>query len=380
MSTEFELVNSLIQRIYDAALEDSLWPSVIHDIANIIEADESLMFSPRLSTNDQFSVFSPYQHIDMAVWNDYESYYWQHDVWSNESISRGLLKNGTIVHGDQLLERSKFRQTEIFCDMYKPNMLGIEVVMAACIIDDLNKNYSSPVYLSFYRTAFSDAFTSYDEKFIGYLLPHIKHALSIRRKLLKGQKACELREQALEQMANAILLLDSSGRILFANKKAETLFSQVGNLKVKNGRFCSLDARYDSAIRQALKQAGGGIGSTLRIDSPTLTGYQIATFSSIAHTKADNLSAEARVMVIITEPDKPVKGDLSTFAVLYKLTPAETRVLKHLLWQQSTLEISETLRISMNTLRTQMKALFAKTNTKNQRELIGFCLSHPMID
>jgi DNA-binding CsgD family transcriptional regulator len=66
------------------------------------------------------------------------------------------------------------------------------------------------------------------------------------------------------------------------------------------------------------------------------------------------------------------------FAQLYRLTPAETRVLEQLLLKESTQEIAEALQIGIKTLRTQLSALFAKTQTKNQRELVKFYLSHPM--
>jgi DNA-binding CsgD family transcriptional regulator len=49
-----------------------------------------------------------------------------------------------------------------------------------------------------------------------------------------------------------------------------------------------------------------------------------------------------------------------------------------LLVKESTQEIAETLQISIKTLRTQLSALFAKTQTKNQRELVKYYLSHPM--
>lgn len=87
-----------------------------------------------------------------------------------------------------------------------------------------------------------------------------------------------------------------------------------------------------------------------------------------------------RIMVMITQPDKPAYGDLDGFARLYHLGAAETRVLKHLLQQQTPHEIADALCVSINTVRTQLKALFAKTRTKNQRELIQFCLSHPMVE
>jgi DNA-binding CsgD family transcriptional regulator len=85
-------------------------------------------------------------------------------------------------------------------------------------------------------------------------------------------------------------------------------------------------------------------------------------------------------MVIISEPNKLMGGELGAFGKLYGLTNAETLVLTHLLQQRNTNEIAEALQISIHTLRTHLKAMFAKTCTRNQRELVNFCRSHPMVE
>jgi DNA-binding CsgD family transcriptional regulator len=116
----------------------------------------------------------------------------------------------------------------------------------------------------------------------------------------------------------------------------------------------------------------------LRLDNPAPIGTRIATFSPITTRKTEQLYLPTRILVMITEPEKPASGHLGGFAQLYRLTPAETRVLEQLLVKESTQEIAETLQIGIKTLRTQLSALFAKTQTKNQRELVKFYLSHPM--
>ena len=135
----------------------------------------------------------------------------------------------------------------------------------------------------------------------------------------------------------------------------------------------------NKAIREALRKAQEGIGSTIKFDN-TISGTQIALFSPILATRGEHLGNSTRIMVIISDPNNSMKGELGSFASLYGLTVAETRILKYLLQQQSTHGIAQTLHISIHTLRTHLKALFAKTCTKNQRELVNFCRSHPIID
>lgn len=146
MSVNDELVSSLIHRIYDAAIDMSLWPSIVNELARLLNAHESLMFSPKLSADVPYVAFPPHQHIDMNLWDAYEQYYWQRDTWALEIAKQGLMKNGSIVHGDRLIARNELRQTEIYCDMYKPHMMGIEVVMSACIMNSESTVGATPLF------------------------------------------------------------------------------------------------------------------------------------------------------------------------------------------------------------------------------------------
>jgi DNA-binding CsgD family transcriptional regulator len=380
LSLNDELIGSLIHRIYDAAIDSSLWSSIIREVASIINAHESLMFSPKLSADAPFFAFSPHQYIDMRMWNAYEEYYWQHDTWALEIGKQGLLKNGVIVHGDQLIARNKLRETEIYRDMYKPNMMGIEVVMAACIVNcDRDLGETAPVFLNFFRTGSAEAFNNDEQKLISHLLPHIQRALLIHTKLTNEQQMRNLREQALEQIATAILLMDDRGHVIFANQKAELLLHQGSDLKIRKGNLCCSEARNNNAIKHALVQAKNGIGSALKLNNPQLNEDRVIIFSPLRTVNSDIKNSNAYILVMLADPAKPFYDHLQAFAALYKLTRAETRVLKHLLELQTTQEMAEILHVSMNTLRTQIKALFLKTNTKNQRELTRFCLSHPLI-
>jgi DNA-binding CsgD family transcriptional regulator len=378
MAVNSETLDALIAQIYDAALEDELWPSVIHQLAHFVQASDSLMFSLPGAGNHQVTVLSPFTNADADAWNNYASYYWQHDIWMHETKSHGLMQSGAVINSDQLVERRIFRKSEIYRDLLKPKVGGVEVNMGVVVFDDSVSKRSQPFFISLYKKSFEGVFTPQNEKVIHYLLPHLQRALRMRWKLVNEQQMRELREQALEQVSVAVVLLDEMGRLLFANQKAETVLRQEGNPTVMNGILSGIDTYENSMIKHALRQALKGIGRTLRLDNPAPIGTRIATFSPITTRKTEQLYLPTRILVMITEPEKPASGHLGGFAQLYRLTPAETRVLEQLLVKESTQEIAETLQIGIKTLRTQLSALFAKTQTKNQRELVKFYFSHPM--
>ena len=62
-------------------------------------------------------------------------------------------------------------------------------------------------------------------------------------------------------------------------------------------------------------------------------------------------------------------------AVLYGLTPAEAHLAAGLVSYRTLEQIAAERRLSRETLRTQLKQLFAKTGTNRQSELVGFLAS-----
>jgi DNA-binding CsgD family transcriptional regulator len=63
---------------------------------------------------------------------------------------------------------------------------------------------------------------------------------------------------------------------------------------------------------------------------------------------------------------------------LYDLTPAETRLAVEMANGRDLDEISEHFGISKHTVRAQLKAVFQKTDTRRQAELVKLLLTLPL--
>jgi len=60
---------------------------------------------------------------------------------------------------------------------------------------------------------------------------------------------------------------------------------------------------------------------------------------------------------------------------LYDLTPAEAEILRLLAEGRSLEEVAQQRGITMNTVRSQLKQVFAKTDTRRQGELVRLVLT-----
>ena len=65
------------------------------------------------------------------------------------------------------------------------------------------------------------------------------------------------------------------------------------------------------------------------------------------------------------------------FEQLYRLTPAEAKLAKALAAGQSLSEAAEELSVGQSTLRSHLKSIFVKTQTKRQSELVRLFMLGP---
>lgn len=370
MALSLELANSFIASIYEAALDSKLWPEIVGQLANALKAEESLMFSPRLSKESNYLFLSPHQHIDPSHWREYDTYYWQLDVWAMECVRKGLLYNGSVVHGDDLIERDQLRKTEIYNDMYKPHMMGIEVVMGACVLDKISPSESTPFFLNFFRTSSAPSFDRNEEQFIRLLLPHFERAIHIRRQLSNTKAETGRMFSLFEALPTGVMLTTGKGGVIYLNQSGEGLLKKVSQVTVNQNHLVSRCPRLTNSIQNAFRRASNGIGSTIFIQDEASSLKLSCNFSPIDQEKLPLSFNEAKVMVTINAYQDEAKSVIGDFAKKYRLTPAETRVVSHLISGLSTLRMTSELCISMNTLRTQLKTIYSKTDSKNQRDLV----------
>lgn len=365
----------LLALIYEASLEPSKWGEFLECFAEATNSAGSVLFLHDFSDHSSTALPSPnnsfvaHARTDEAFIESFQSHYSKVNVWLENAKQ---YDEGVPVISSQLYPDAELPKTEFFDGWLRPQ--GYFYSIGGSILQQSDVS----VRLTALRSHSSGIYADAEMALYQRLVPHLQRSLRIHWQLLQEQEARNLRETALSRMPQAVVLLNETGKVLFANRLAETIFRQGCGPTAINGRFTAVGLQYADNIRENLHRACMGVGSSLRLVDPHSGRQWVITFSPLpASTYAT--AGGSRVMAVISEPDKLEPDNHDAFAKLYHLTVAETRVLKHLLQQQSPQEIAESLHVSINTVRTQLSALFAKTQTKNQRELVKFCLSHPMI-
>jgi len=81
--------------------------------------------------------------------------------------------------------------------------------------------------------------------------------------------------------------------------------------------------------------------------------------------------------VFVTDPEGASRSSEEVLCTLYGLTPAESRLAARLAEGEKLEDVASLFGIRLGTARNQLKAVFAKTDTHRQSELVARLLASP---
>lgn len=156
-----------------------------------------------------------------------------------------------------------------------------------------------------------------------------------------------------------------------------------------DGRFYCRHQESDNAFVIALRELRLGPGSS---GAPVTTDKIFLQVRSRVNGQRNNLCFYAMrpeatlhafgerslAMLMIHDPSSRVSIDPFLVGASYDLTPGEARVAVALAEGTSPEDIAKTYKVSITTVRSQLKAVFCKTATTRQAELVSMLASLSM--
>jgi DNA-binding CsgD family transcriptional regulator len=207
------------------------------------------------------------------------------------------------------------------------------------------------------------------------LLPHLRRAVTISNVLDARAIERERLAEALDALPCGVVLTNESGFVLHTNSAAERMLRTNGPITGLRG---VLDAKTPAAsrdLRTAIKLAAqdemqmGRAGLAIRLTGPK----DIPIFAHVLPLGGSELRTRLRpeavaAVFVKSLPDQQNGADL--LAAIFRLTPSETAVLTHVLNGLTLAETAEILGVARSTAKTHLDAIFRKTDTRRQAELV----------
>jgi DNA-binding CsgD family transcriptional regulator len=369
-------LSDLLGLLYDAASDPVLWSPFLEQVAKASKATSAAMvvhdFQRPLCT------VSTGWELDPELQNLYEAHYHSLDVWAERGLNQPA---GSIVISHAICPLHELRKTEIYNDLYIPS----KIEHAAFAV--LKRTETCLAGFSLYRDRWQPEFDEPDVQLLRFLTPHLQRAFDLHFRLsdLKGHS--DGLEAAMNTFLKPVFVLDGKGKIVFMNTTATALLAEKDGLQTLSG-VLSAERSAESefllnTVRSAATSFAGGrgmAGDTLFISRRNRPALQLF----IAPIHDGSLRHDARHAAVVVFVSDPLRTQRPGVAVLHKrfgLTPAECRVALLLSDGHSPKEIANTVGVTDNTVRSQIKSIFSKTGVRRQSDLVRLLLSNaePMI-
>ena len=187
---------------------------------------------------------------------------------------------------------------------------------------------------------------------------------------------------ALDVLSQGMVLMGPSRRVSVVNRAARALLDQRDGLRLEGQRLRFTDfaanERFDSLVDRAISGeivAGTEGDWVVAAKRPSgCAAYHVV----VSALPASSFEGSDGLAVLIDDPESVLRPGAGALRILFRLTCAEERVAIGLLAGKTLEEIARDQSISKETVRAQLREIFAKTGVNRQSELMRI-LAHTAI-
>ena len=178
---------------------------------------------------------------------------------------------------------------------------------------------------------------------------------------------------ALRLVKHPALALDRMGFILDMNEAAEQVFDD--EILVRDRRLWVRDQRAKSQLDALIDQLRTTPDTAALPAAPIVVHRKTKRLLVIRILPVDGAARSpflgARALLVLTDLCRKSPPQADVLAQTFGLSPAEARLASLMATGISPERVAEELGISRETVRNQLKAVFAKTDTHRQGELVA---------
>jgi DNA-binding CsgD family transcriptional regulator len=212
-------------------------------------------------------------------------------------------------------------------------------------------------------------------RLIGALVPHLRRALALHRRLAVVRAENDGLAAALDRLRAAIVLVDAARNIVTMNRAADELVARQNGLGIRDrhlrGETSEATAALDRIVTDAIAIAQGRTAAgSVRAALPKRSDGRPLEAVALPLPPADRAAARAAAAVFVVDPDEAPVVPAEWLTTRFGLTPAEARVASALARGEAVADLAEHLRVTTGTARWYVKQILAKTGTKRQADLV----------
>ncbi|MEJ2378876.1 MAG: helix-turn-helix transcriptional regulator [Pseudolabrys sp.] len=358
--SQSQALSKTIESIYDAGTDHARWPTALGLIGELVDGrfcDLIVMHRNRIVTEtaSRPDANSFLKDVDRELWKE--------NLWfQRQHLDPG---NRTIV-GEQLASPAELKKTRFYSEFLK--VVDLFHMCGAKFSSSSDLTY----FIGAVRSERQPPFGHREVELMDSVLPHISRATRIAALLQDLNLYAAGLESAASQLAFGMLLIDETDRVLYANVEAERQLREERIIYQRNGRL----AAATGSLQQKLSTFLSGLAFFSEADALHLAdtrgqGMKLVG-APLPQRRRDFacLGPTARSVIFLFDDATNTPPPMRLIAKLYGLTPAESRLAEALMASETLAEYEERADLTHNTIKTQLRSLFAKTGTRRQSDLM----------
>jgi len=363
---------ALVGTLYEAALDNDLWPGVLEQIADATGSAQAAIASADRAANI-VSVMAPRADpVLLASWRDD----W---AFRDPFFLRAILRPpGEVYTLESLITREEFAASEVFNAVWRKANCSLAAAAANLITEN-----KFCVLIGISSPRGGGSLTGEQLHLFEIISRHCSRAVRISRKLWQLDLARLAALEQIETLAHGVMLADARGRVAAANALAKEMLDAREGLFLCDGRLAcagrgdifQMVAALSARAPPELGPAGGKIIVPRAPPKPPLD-ILVAPLVSRGRLKDVPWMDFGSPVAIVTvrDPYLEQKREEEKLRRRFALTPAEAVFAAEILKGDGRRAAAGRCGITDGTAKSHLAHIFEKTGTRRQAELVRLLL------
>ncbi len=364
----------LIETVYSTSTDHRQWNTFLLELVRATASRSARLLVTNRQADDV--LFSTKVNIDDGEHQRYVDYYVNKCPWRTELGQKTAGRLYSTFHDFSCRQR-EFYRTEFFNDWAR----HLDIHHGIC--GTVYQTGPHKVQLLVQRTGQQGHFSHQTTDLVNGLMPHLRQSLRLSRQQAAATHNLHGAALAAETRALPFLLLDTEGRVCHLSPGAERLLRE-GGLDISDGRpqlpGLRLQRRYQRELRRILLSGRQTKGVEFAFTIPREGRLPLDCLLTPVHPAANTLSlwpCPCYAALYLHDREQNLHVDPTLLTHLFDLTDSEARVAADIATGLEPAHIAKRLNRSPHTVRSQLKAIFSKTDCNRQSQLAALVLQSP---
>jgi DNA-binding CsgD family transcriptional regulator len=359
-------ISSLIGEIYDAILDRAQWIEALDKAAQFVGAQAGALLwrNPACRAVNIIHAFGIEPHFVEL----YRKHYAKLDPTTGPMFLRDV---GDVARTTDLLPYGELLKTCFYREWLQPQGF-VDTLQAS-----LDRSPTDVVHLYFMRNGENGMIDNATRDRLRLIIPHMRRAVLVGQLVDRTTAQAATFGDALDGICAGLFLVDANEQIVHANTSGQAMLAKGVLLRGTGDKLMPHDTNAAQGLHEIFSSAargradpgprGGAVPLTGR-DGEHYVAHVLSLTAGARRQVGTDDSAVAAVFVQKASLDMP--SPQQAIAKLYKLTPTELRVLSGIVQVGGVPDVAEVMGISVSTVKTHLRRLFAKTGTDRQADLV----------